>query len=120
MKEATSGILAAQDVAALDSHFKTIAELYQSKRIWRNNWRVELNGCIYKFHMTGYAKNGSEIWNEQQAETNSLACFCPYFGEAGGYPKTVSSREYQGDSPHGGMVEHTEERCSLCAKGEAE
>jgi hypothetical protein len=41
---------------------------------------------------------------------------CPYCGESGGEPQTVYSREYQGESPHGGMVEHVDEMCSLCIR----
>lgn len=39
---------------------------------------------------------------------------CPFCGELGGTPITVHSSEYQGDSPHGGMVEWSDEACSLC------
>lgn len=46
---------------------------------------------------------------------NEEQWFCPYCGEPGGEPHTVYSREYQGESPHGGMVEWQDERCSLCA-----
>lgn len=38
---------------------------------------------------------------------------CPHCGEHG-EPRTVTSREYQGESPHGGMVEWQEEMCSEC------
>lgn len=41
---------------------------------------------------------------------------CPCCGEVGGYPVTVYSREYQGESPHGGMVEWEEQMCSLCER----
>jgi hypothetical protein len=34
----------------------------------------------------------------------------------GGRPITVVSREYQGESPHGGIVEWEEEQCSICYK----
>jgi hypothetical protein len=40
---------------------------------------------------------------------------CPYCGEEGGEPRTVSSREWQGDSAHGGMVYWEDECCSKCA-----
>lgn len=40
--------------------------------------------------------------------------FCPNCGESGGEPRTVYSREYQGESPHGGMVEWEDKCCSLC------
>lgn len=40
--------------------------------------------------------------------------FCPYCGEPGGYPITVYSSEYQGESPHGGIVEWEDEACTLC------
>ncbi len=40
--------------------------------------------------------------------------YCPYCGETGGQPRFIVSREYQGQSPHGGMVEWEDECCSLC------
>ena len=43
---------------------------------------------------------------------------CPYCGEAGGEPKTVYSREFQGEEGHGGMVEWEDERCSFCIREE--
>ena len=45
------------------------------------------------------------------------AWYCPYCGEPGGEPRIIYSREYQGESPHGGMVEWADEMCSLCAPG---
>jgi hypothetical protein len=39
---------------------------------------------------------------------------CPYCGETGGTPIEVYSHEYQGESPHGGIVEWCEEACTLC------
>ena len=42
------------------------------------------------------------------------AWHCPYCGEEGGEPITIYSREYQGDSPHGGFVEWADEACTLC------
>lgn len=41
--------------------------------------------------------------------------YCKYCGEEDGEPVNVTSREYQGDSPHGGMVEWHDEMCTLCA-----
>lgn len=39
---------------------------------------------------------------------------CPHCGETTGEPRTVTSMEYQGESPHGGMVEWQDEMCSEC------
>lgn len=38
---------------------------------------------------------------------------CPYCGEHG-EPREIVSREYQGESPHGGIVESVEQMCSIC------
>lgn len=40
--------------------------------------------------------------------------YCPYCGEEDGTPVTVVSREFQGDAAHGGYVEETDLRCTLC------
>lgn len=41
--------------------------------------------------------------------------YCPYCGSDTATPVTVYSSEYQGDSPHGGMVEWADQMCSECA-----
>jgi hypothetical protein len=48
---------------------------------------------------------------EPPAETGFV---CPYCGEEGGEPRTVYSREFQGEEGHGGYVEWADEACSLC------
>jgi hypothetical protein len=45
---------------------------------------------------------------------------CPYCGEDGGEPIMVRSREYQGESPHGGVVKWEDEMCSLCVNSKRE
>ena len=39
---------------------------------------------------------------------------CPYCGEVGGSPIEIESSEYQGQSPHGGIVTWTDTACTLC------
>lgn len=39
---------------------------------------------------------------------------CPYCGESLGEPVTVHSREFQGDEAHGGIVEWSDEACTVC------
>ncbi len=39
---------------------------------------------------------------------------CPYCGDEGGEPMSITSREFQGCYGHGGMVELEEECCSKC------
>jgi hypothetical protein len=39
---------------------------------------------------------------------------CPQCGESLGEPMTIHSREFQGYEAHGGVVEHSDEACSLC------
>jgi hypothetical protein len=66
------GVMDEPDRLMLDGHYHAIAERLQTHRYWRHQWRIEINGCVYKFKMEGYAKKGSEIWKEQQAELASL------------------------------------------------
>jgi hypothetical protein len=70
MRDNNRGVI--EDHAALDAHYTAIATIMQYGRLWRNHWAVELNGCVYKFDMKGYAKRGSEIWKEQQEELKAL------------------------------------------------
>lgn len=61
--------------------------------------------CCELFRETGTA---------HQPDCGNAPWHCPYCGETGGEPYTVYSREYQGDSPHGGIVEWSDECCTLC------
>ena len=110
--------------------------------IWlkgRDEWRIELTdigASIEKFtdadipddHYKGgfvavgrFETVGQECYSlaELEAELVSLGAMpyeCPYCGEAGGEPVDVYWTEYQGVSPHGGVVETTEERCTKCVR----
>jgi hypothetical protein len=56
------------DRQELDAHYRAIAAIYVRKRIWRNLWSVDVDGCRVKFKIDGYARHGTPIWKEQQAE----------------------------------------------------
>ena len=51
-----------------DEHFKAIAQRMNVMRIYRNPWRVEFEGCVYKFKVDGYLKKGSSRYELEQAE----------------------------------------------------
>jgi len=61
-------ILDNEDRAFFQSHYTAIAEKLMNKRLWRGPWSVEVNGCVYKFKVEGYAKKHSPVWEEQQKE----------------------------------------------------
>jgi len=60
------------DRVFMDEHFTAIARRLVEKRCHRGgggaNWRIEVDGCVVKFKVTGYAKHGSAIWQEEQTE----------------------------------------------------
>lgn len=61
------------DRIELDAHYKAIAGLLLRKRLWRGSpWRVEIDGCVYRFKVEGYAKHGTPIWHEQQRKNQCV------------------------------------------------
>jgi hypothetical protein len=72
MRDAHRGIIDQADREFLYATYTALAKFYQEHRLWRNYWSVEVDGCVYKFKLEGYAKKGSEIWKEQQAEIAAL------------------------------------------------
>lgn len=69
------GMIDNADRKFFDEHYSAIAQRLAEKRLWRGPWRIEVNGCVYKFTVTGYAKKGSEAWKEQQKEIAALPDF---------------------------------------------
>jgi len=65
------GIVDNDDRAFFDRHYWQIAKRLHDKRLWRGPWRIEVNECVYKFTVTGYAKKGSEVWKEKEAEAST-------------------------------------------------
>ena len=65
----------------------------------------------------GWQKLADCTLADLEAELTALGfvpIYCPNCGEPGGTPRISYSREYQGVSPHGGVVEFTEEGCTKC------
>lgn len=60
------GIIDNEDRKAFDANFRAIAQRMHDKGTWRNPWAVEIDGCVYKFAVKGYAKRGSKVWEAQQ------------------------------------------------------
>jgi len=56
----------------MDEHYTAIARRLVEMRHHRGganaSWRVEVDGCVVKFKISGYAKHGSAIWQEEQRE----------------------------------------------------
>lgn len=87
-------------------------------------WFVARGGCDY----TGWdcrADNSGNVASSEAAiirdgmdngerERFELTLPCPNCGELGGEIISNYSREYQGESPHGGYVEFVEEMCTKC------
>ena len=51
-----------------DEHFRAIASRMHEMVIYGNPWRVEYGGCVFKFTVKGYAKRGSERWQQEEEE----------------------------------------------------
>lgn len=99
----------------------------------RDEWLVEITPdsgywAIRKFtdsDIDGVAvgrfvtESEGETLEELQVELVSLCVLpweCPLCGAEGGTPYSVRSREYQGDSPHGGFVNLIDEGCTKCLR----
>lgn len=53
------GVMGKPEREHFQHHYHAIAELMHLKKVWRAPWRIEIDGCVYKFTVTGYAKKGS-------------------------------------------------------------
>jgi len=66
------GVWTEADRVFMDEHFTAIARRLVEMRHYRGgggaSWRIEVDGCVVKFKVTGYAKHGSPIWKEEQQE----------------------------------------------------
>jgi hypothetical protein len=67
------GIFDDSDRKFFQEHFAAIAERMYEKGLYRNPWRVEHEGCVYKFDCKSYAKRGSPRWIEEQDELRAAA-----------------------------------------------
>jgi hypothetical protein len=56
-----------------EEHFLAISHRMHEMRLYRNPWRVEVHGCIFKFTITGYAKKGSERWQQEMYEREAVS-----------------------------------------------
>lgn len=71
MSENVRHVIDNDDREFFTSHYMAIAERLAKKRLWRGPWRVEIEGCVFKFKVEGYAKKHSAIWVEQEQERAS-------------------------------------------------
>ena len=55
-----------------EEHFRAIAERMFEMRIYRNPWRIDTHGCVFKFTPKGYARRGSERWAQEQRELEEI------------------------------------------------
>jgi hypothetical protein len=68
IRERLDPLITQEDRDFLDVHFTEIAQWMVARRLWRNGWRVEVDGCVYKLKVEGYPKKGTAIYEEQKAE----------------------------------------------------
>lgn len=61
-------VMRQEDRDFMDAHFAAIAGRLIEKRLFRTNWRVEANGCVFKLKADGYPKKGTPIWQERERE----------------------------------------------------
>jgi hypothetical protein len=52
--------------------FERAAKLMLERDFWRTQWRIEVDQCVFKFKVEGYAKWRSPRWEQQQAERREL------------------------------------------------
>jgi len=63
-----------------------------------------------------YGPEEAQILREEMISIGALEWECPNCGEPGGSPRSVVSREFQGDEAHGGYVEFEDQGCSKCIR----
>jgi hypothetical protein len=56
-----------------EEHYRALAELLLRKGAWAGKWRVEVDGCVFRFTVTGYPKAGTPVWHEREAEKAGAA-----------------------------------------------
>lgn len=59
---------------AVEGHYRAIAQLLLEKRCWGGKaagWRVEIDGCVFKFSAVGYPKHGTELWRQREGQTEA-------------------------------------------------
>jgi hypothetical protein len=56
----------------ITSAAEQIARELLARDIWRTSWRVEVDGCVFKLKVEGYAKYGTERRKRQDAEREAL------------------------------------------------
>lgn len=58
----------AESRAAMDAACKRIAEIMLQVNNWRDRWRIEIDGCVFKIDIKGYPKSGTERYRKRQEE----------------------------------------------------
>lgn len=76
-------------------------------RLWDRIGCPELEQAIGPYELEAQSSEELEL---------EPAWSCPFCGEEGGEPVLNTWREYQGVSPHGGMVEFEEQMCTKCSR----
>lgn len=54
--------------AAMDAACQRVAEIMLEVGNWRDRWRVEIDGCVFKVDIKGYPKSGTERYRKRQEE----------------------------------------------------
>jgi hypothetical protein len=58
-QEIQRGIIDSEDRIFLDQHYRQIATKLKVKGLRRNSWTIEIDGVVFKFNVTTFAKLGS-------------------------------------------------------------
>jgi hypothetical protein len=49
----------AESTAIMDEACKAMGQVLSDRDLWRSNWRVEVDGCVFKVKIEGYPKRGT-------------------------------------------------------------
>lgn len=58
--------------ATITAAAEQIARVLLERDFWRTSWRVEIDGCVYKFKIEGYPKWNTPRWHQREAEKAEL------------------------------------------------
>lgn len=80
--------------AAIDKAAAEIAKVLLDRDLWRSSWRVEVEGCVYKFKIEGYPKYGTAKRVERDQRNAELLAEAEAYGAS-----SVPSTKRAGDAP---------------------
>lgn len=57
----------------MDAFCEQIAKVLLEVGHWRDRWRVEVDGCVFKINIDGYPKKGTPRWQEREREIQAAS-----------------------------------------------